>query len=115
MARWLVRSPGAEPHGPVEAAELREKWRRHEISPGTMVCAEGYTHWTPFHVVAELVQQPAPPLTPTPTTPRWLGSLLVAAAVCGVAILVLIGLVGVQWARTPSAPGGTVTFNPCSR
>jgi hypothetical protein len=55
MARWYVQRPGAAPIGPVDAADLRGAWSRHEIPPNTMVCAEGFSEWAPFHTVGELV------------------------------------------------------------
>jgi uncharacterized protein DUF4339 len=113
MARWLVRSPGAEPTGPVDASDLRAAWTRREIPPDTMVCAEGYSHWVQFHEVAELVAPPAPTrVAPPAVMPRWLGSLLVLLVLFGVGVLVLIGVVGVHVANTPR---NTVSILPCSR
>jgi hypothetical protein len=55
MARWSVQHPGASAVGPVDAAELRAAWDRKQVPPGTMVCAEGFSQWVPFHTIAELV------------------------------------------------------------
>jgi len=60
MARWHRQSPGREPVGPTDAAELRAAWIRREIPPNTTVCAEGFSRWVPFDEVAELVAQPSP-------------------------------------------------------
>jgi hypothetical protein len=112
MARWLVRSPGTEPVGPIDASELRAAWRRKEIVPETVVCAEGFSHWVPFHEVAELVEAPAPPrAAPPPGPPRWLTTLLLVLVLFGVGVMVLVGVVGVQVAN--SAKGFSI--NPCSR
>jgi TM2 domain-containing membrane protein YozV len=44
--------------GPVDAAKLQGAWKRQEVPPESIVCAEGSTHWVPFHAVAELVGAP---------------------------------------------------------
>ncbi len=61
MARWYVQHPGAPAVGPVEAAQLRAAWDGRQVPPGTLVCAEGFAQWAPFHSVAELVGAAAPP------------------------------------------------------
>lgn len=55
MARWHVQRPGAAPVGPFDAADLQAAWNRNEVPPHTMVCADGFSQWVPFHTVAELV------------------------------------------------------------
>jgi hypothetical protein len=78
-----------------------------------MVCAEGYSHWVPFHDVAELVAPPAPVrVAPPAAMPRWLASVFVLLALFGVGVMVLIGVVGV---RVANAPRSSIDILPCSR
>jgi len=58
MPRWYVQYPGAAVAGPIDPAELHAAWNRHHIPPGSMVCAEGFSNWVPFHTVAELAGTP---------------------------------------------------------
>jgi hypothetical protein len=112
MARWLVRSPGAEPVGPLDASELRAAWKRGDVVPDTMVCAEGFSRWVPFHAVGELVETGAPTrAAPQPGISRPLTTVLLVLVLFGVGVMVLVGVVGVRVASSAS----NFSINPCSR
>jgi hypothetical protein len=99
MARWYVQRPGSAPVGPIDAIELREAWGRGEIPPHTMVCADGFSQWVPFHTIGELVG----PLAPAPTSgpkaappKRHTSSLTIAF---GILAAIAVLLAGVLWLR----------------
>ena len=56
MSQWYYADSQRERHGPIEADDLREKFRAGEIDLGTLVWREGMQQWQPLSAVSDELQ-----------------------------------------------------------
>ncbi|KRG65840.1 hypothetical protein ABB27_14865 [Stenotrophomonas terrae] len=56
MSQWYYADSQRERHGPIEADDLREKFRAGDIDLGTLVWREGMQQWQPLSAVSDELQ-----------------------------------------------------------
>lgn len=73
MSEWFIHDPGAGRVGPLDVADVRERFRSRRIGPDTLVWRDGMREWQPLsHMIEELgllgIRQDTslpPPVPPT--------------------------------------------------
>ena len=103
MSHWYYATADGQQLGPLPAAELAALARRGAIGPQTLVWREGLAQWCPLSAVAVELGLAAPPPPPLPgqartampaPPPRRTGCIV--AVVLGVALLVLVAVLGIM-------------------
>lgn len=82
MSEWFIHDPGAGRVGPLDVADVRERFRSRRIGPDTLVWRDGMREWQPLsHMIEELgllgirqdtsLPPPVPPSSPIAANTRF--------------------------------------------